>query len=393
MEHVNVRIKEDDSVEKLLSKKAKDLQSKYDKKRKINEDFLKKKTPLQKTFSIILDVFCVFCVLVAGVVCFSSINSRVQKVSPTFAGYANMVVVSGSMVNSGFNIGDTIIVRSVDTRTLHKNDKIAFYVYPDDYKSFDINTCEVVPDEEIPANSYVMSFSSLLGIQPDKIVRAAKSNSQLVFHHIREVYSDVNGTRWFKTYGSSNTADDVWYISENMVVGLYDESGAASFFSSVISAVNSQYGFLILLIPVIFLAIVISFDWIKAIVRTKLELDCVEEKRKITDPVCVRNNIGFGMDTKTKFKILAQASPEKTNEYLSLLWKNGSAPNNIRKYYTRRNILLDYNRQLLELNRECEKRFKKGEDPVVVAKYYTENKSRLEQEQVAKCRELRAMRS
>ena len=185
-------------------------------------------------------------------------------------------------------------------------------------------------------------------MQPDSIVQAAKSDAKLVFHHIREVYEDTDGTRWFKTYGSSNEADDLWFISENVVVGLYDGSSSAHFFSTVISATNSRFGFLILLIPVIMLGCVISLDTLKAIARTKLELDCVKEKRKITDPICVRNNVGFNMDTKTKYKILAQATKENTNEYISLLWRDGTAPTSIRKYLSRRNILLEYNRKMLK---------------------------------------------
>ena len=46
---------EDDSVQKKLSKKAIKLQKKYYKRRKINERFLKKKSPLKKAFSIVFD--------------------------------------------------------------------------------------------------------------------------------------------------------------------------------------------------------------------------------------------------------------------------------------------------------------------------------------------------
>ena len=393
MEQVNIITKEDDSVSKLLNKKAKSLLKKYAKKRNINEQFLKKKTPLQKTFSVVLDILCVLLVFVAGVVCFSGINTRIQNVCPTFAGYSNYTIKSESMVASGFNVGDTVIVRSVNTHTLHTGDIIAFYAYSNDYNEFNINASEVVLDSTIAPNEYVSSFQSFFGIQPEPIVTAAKSGAIPVFHHIREVWQDENGTRWFKTYGSSNPDDDTWYISENMVLGLYDNSSSAQFFSTVISAIDSSYGFLILLIPVILLVVVISLDTLKAIAKARLELDCVEEKRRITDTICVRNNVGFNMDTKTKYKILAQAPEGKENEYIALLWRDGSAPTSVKKYYSRRNILLDYNRKMLELNRECEKMFKDGQKPVKIAKYYTENKEKLEAEQIEKTKELQKLKS
>lgn len=383
MEDIKVIIKEDDSVQKMLNKTAKSLQKKYAKKRKINEKLLKKKTPLQKTFSIIGDVLCVVLVLFAGIICFSSINSRLQNVCPTFFGYSNLTVQSESMVASGFNIRDSVIVKTVNTKTLHINDKIAFYVYPNDYNDFDINTCVLVEDSEISAHSFTTSFKSIFGMQKSSIVQAAKAKSKLVFHHIRAVYETSDGTRWFKTYGSSNGSDDSWYISENMVVGLYDNSATAIFFSKIISATNSGYGFLILLIPGLFLAFILIVEYLKDIERAKLELDCVEEKRKITDPICVKNNIGFRMDTKTKYKILAQSTPKNRNEYISLLWKDGTAPTNIRKYYSKKNILLAYNRKMLKLNRECEKMFKDGVSATKIAHYYSKQKEILENEQVA----------
>ena len=260
MENINVVVKDDDSVDKLLSKTAKTLQKKYSKQRKINERYLKTKTPLQKTVSFFANLICVILTIFAGLICFSGINSKIQKVCPTFAGYTNMVVVSGSMIASGFKVGDSLVVKSVDTHTLHVDDKIAFYVYDQDYMSFDVNTCVKVKEEDIPETVYTTSFVSLLGIQSDAIKVAAQNNAKLVFHHIRAVYEDDNGVRWFKTYGSSNMSDDVWYISENMVVGKYVEGGIATIFSKLIKATNSRFGFLILLVPVLLLAALIVVE-------------------------------------------------------------------------------------------------------------------------------------
>ncbi|MCR5553202.1 MAG: hypothetical protein K6F08_00425 [bacterium] len=390
MENINVVVKDDDSVDKLLSKTAKTLQKKYSKQRKINEKYLKTKTPLQKTVSFFANLVCVILTIFAGLVCFSGINSKIQKVCPTFAGYTNMVVVSGSMIASGFKVGDSLVVKSVDTHTLHVDDKIAFYVYDQDYMGFDVNTCVKVKEEDIPQTVYTTSFSSLLGIQSDAIKVAAKNNAKLVFHHIRAIYEDDNGVRWFKTYGSSNMSDDVWYVSENMVVGKYVDGGIATIFSKLIKATNSKFGFLILLVPVLLLAALIVIEAMKDVQLAKLELDCVEEKRKITDPICVKNNIGFNMDSKTKYKVLVQAEPEEINQYISLLWKDNTVPANIRKYYTRKNILLTYNRKMLLLNRECQEMFKNGEKPNKVSKYYLEKKADLQEEQIEKEKALRA---
>ena len=390
MEGINIVVNEDKSVERLLNKKAKSLQQKYTRKRRIHEKLLKKQTPLQKTFSIIGDILCIMLVVFAGIVCFSGLNSRLQHICPTFAGYSNLNVVTGSMINSGFNPGDSIVVRSVDAKTLHEDDMIAFYVYSKDYNSFDINTCAWIRDETIPENKYVTNFVSIFGFQKRPIIEAAKSNAKLVFHHIRKVYEDTSGKRWFKTYGSSNADDDAWYISENMIVGLYCNTNAANFFAKVISIVNSGFGFLFLLIPLLLLLTIIVVESLKNAERAKLELDCVEEKRKITDPICIKNDVGFNMDTKTKYKILAQSTPKNRNEYISLLWREGTAPASIRKYYSRKNILLAYDRKMLKLNRECEKMFKDGVNAKKIATYYNKQKQLISKEQMELRQELKS---
>ena len=391
MKNVNIVVKEDNSVNKLLSRTAKSLKKKYQKQRKINESFLKPKTPLQKTVSLASNIFCAILTIFAGVLCFSGINSKIQKVCPTFAGYTNMVVQTSSMVASGFNVGDSLVVKSVDTHTLHAGDKIAFYVYSADYVNFDVNTCVVVKEENIPNTVYTTSFASILGIQSGQIKEAAQNNAKLVFHHIRAVYEDENGVRWFKTYGSSNMGDDVWFVSENMVVGKYIDDSASVVFSKIISATNSRFGFLILLVPVVMLAVIIVIESMKDVQLAKLELDCVEEKRKITDPICVKYNIGFNMDTKTKYKILAQAEPEEVSLYLSLLWKNSSAPAQIKKYYARKRLLLNYNREMLLLNRECQGMFKNGENPNKISKYYAAKKKELQAEHAFKEKRMKAI--
>ena len=78
MENINVVVKDDDSIDKLLSKTARHLQKKYSKQRSINEKYLKTKTPLQKTVSFFANLVCVILTVFAGLVCFSGINSKIQ---------------------------------------------------------------------------------------------------------------------------------------------------------------------------------------------------------------------------------------------------------------------------------------------------------------------------
>lgn len=365
---------------KNIQQKAVELEKKYQTKRTIDENKLKIKTPLQRTLSIIFSTICGGLVIISALVCFITANAKLHRTCPTFVGYSNMKIVSGSMIKSGFNIGDTIVVRSVDTSTLNVGDKIAFYVYQKSYSNFDIDSC--TKDETTTETRYAsISLKSFFGFQSDKITTAAQSGANIVFHHIAEIYKDTNDKRWFVTKGSSNSVNDAWYISEDMVVGIYDDSDFAKFVGYVFTNILSGQWVFILLVPVAFLVGYFVIEILKKMEKVKLECDIVEEKRKLTDPICVKNQIGFQMDKKTKYKVLAQATNENLNEYISLLWKDGSAPESIKKYYLRKSLLLKYNKGLLDINRKCQEMFKNNEEPTVIAEYYLTEKEKLKQRQ------------
>ena len=376
--NVSVIETEDPSVKELLNKTAKELHEKYNKQRKINEKFLSKKTPLKRALSIFLDIICVIMLVVGFVVCFATINTTVNGYMPNFAGYTNLVISSRSMENSGFYVGDIVIIHSVDAKTLNVGDKIAFYEYPPSYINFNVNDATQI-NKKTTKHKYTLTISQLFGFQTDEIKQAAAIKSDIVFHHIHSIYEDENGEIWFKTYGSSNNGDlDPWWINENYIVGIQDEGVVAKCAVGLVGLASKPLGIIILAIPVGILILALAFSFMKNIQIAKLELDCVEEKRKITDPICVKNGVGYQMSTKTKFKILAQATSDNWDEYISLLWKNGKEPKSVKKYFMRKKILLNENKLLLKLNRECEKMFKNGVKPTKIANHYLNEKQKIE---------------
>ena len=60
---VNVNLKEDDSVQKVIEQTAQKLQNKYKKKRNVNESLLYKKTKWYRALSITLNVLCLIVVI------------------------------------------------------------------------------------------------------------------------------------------------------------------------------------------------------------------------------------------------------------------------------------------------------------------------------------------
>lgn len=410
-EIVNVIVKEDPSVQKALDRTAQKLKSKYSKRRPINQKALKPRTPLQIFSSVVLNIITWLLAIIAGLVCISSVTASANGVCPSFAGYSNFRIVSASMVASGHKIGDTVIVRAVDTHTLkpqhYENgqfvpgDKIAFY-QSDDISVLYPTDSTLIDASVIPDTRYKFEIGYLIGAKSEQVVESARHGARLVFHHVYEVREDATGTRWFKTYGSSNglkvnqndttASPDMWWVREDMVIGIYDDSPFATAMSGIIGAFSASGGVFLLFIPVGLLIFLIVKESVRDVQLAKLELDCVEEKRKITDEICVRNGIGFRMNKETKYKILVQAPEKDRLNYISLLWKDNTVPREVKKYVLRKQALLKPTQRLLEVNRQCQQMFREGVDSQKIAKYYAEEKEKVEAEEVAIRQRVRELR-
>jgi hypothetical protein len=389
---LNINVIEDNSITKKIKSTASALQKKYNKQRKVNEaKLMKNKNPFLHFISNFVNFLLILLTIFSILICLTTFLSRIRKITPTFAGYSFMQIVSESMTKdnivingtsyaSGHNVGDKIVFRSVDTNTLNVGDKIAFYVYTPSLPEF-YNADRILVDE-VNSTKYEVSFTEFLGFSSKPIQQASKENSKLVFHHIVEIYETENGTRYFRTQGSSNNSPDYWTIKDCYVVGIYDNSTTGKIIGSILSFLTSKTGLILtIIIPLIFVGLLILLDACKNLGLAKLEWDCIEEKRKITDPICIKNNIGFNMSKKNKYKILVQAKPKDRLTYLSLLWSDGKAPTAIKKYVMRKDLLLRPNRKLLEVNRKCEKMFKQGKNPETIARFYLLEKAKIEQEQ------------
>ena len=407
---LNINVKEDDSVKRAIEDVARRLQGKYTKKRKINEKLLAPRSKWFRALTIILNILCIIVIVCATTVFVSIVSAKAQNIPPSFGGYTMCEIASPSMEAEGeaFKKGNVVTVRNVDTKTLKEGDIIAYYYY---------DTVNVVDGESFfPVDTsdfetkYSLTFAEFFGGKNDSIKEAASKKASRIFHKIVDVREDENGTRWFRTWGVSNYATkddpnsedgtvidydnplyDNWYVSEDMVFGIYDNSSAGGFFSGLVKTFsNGGLVIIILLVPLCIVGLIIMLGFLKDIQIYKLQLDVIEEKRKITDSICVKNKVGLKMDNKSKYKVLAQADDADKNEYISLLWEDGKAPRGIKKYCLRKKMYLKPVEKLLKVNRECERRLKKGEDPLLVANYYTKEKEKLQKEQLEFERQFRS---
>ncbi len=383
MQNISIVTVEDYSVQKKIEKVAEKLRNQYSLKKTEVKSKRIHRSKNHKIFSVCFDVVSIFLVVVCAFMCFSIINSMMQKTPPTYLGYSIMRVSSGSMKASGFEIGDYIAIKAVDEKTLKIGDKIAFYQFSESYQDFHKDNCSLINNQQIEDLKYDNSPKTFFGLQENDLVKAASSGAKLVFHEIVKVVEDDQGNRWFQTKGTSNTNVDKPFICESMVVGIYKDDDYANFIASMVGRISSSSIsiFLLVLIPVILIAGSIVKECSRDFNIAKIENDIVRGKRKLTDKICIENNIGPNLSKKEKLKVLAQATEKEKLVYLNLLWPK-EKPEHIQKYYLRRSAKTKEYRDKFLLHKRCEKKFAMGEDMNSIASYYLKEKNKIEKNQV-----------
>ena len=387
----NSKEKKNEPVQKVIDKTAQKLQQKYSKTRKINEHLLQCRHKWLKILSQVLSGVCAIFVFLVALLSIGIINCLSNDSPLSFAGFTTINVVGKDMEALGLYEGSDVSVKSINAKTLKEGDIIAFYQYATISNTFELERIEDVKLEtkNIVGPKYQISFLEFFGTQGKTMEQARKNGCKIVFRKIYEVY-DVDGVRWFATWNSTfqdeektNPAIDDEYVREDLVLGVYDNSGIANFISGSLQLYSRKQGIILaFILPLILMGSIILFQYLCDAQMLKLQLDVIEEKRKITDPICIKYKVGFQMTNKMKYKVLAQANDDEKYEYISLLWEEGNAPINIRKYCLRKKMYLKPVEKLLEINRICQEKLNNGEDPDLVAKYYLEQKEALQKQQL-----------
>ncbi len=381
---VNIVVQEDKSVKRLLKKTSKKLRRSLKKsKLRLKEIKLKQqKKWWQKALTISLNFLSIAILLSATLICITSVANRARNIPPMFAGYSTLTIQSHSMENSGLYKGNSVIVTSVNTSELKKDDIIAFFVYNKTLEDIYLKDLNVISTEDIKTLKSQNTFKRFLGFQSRIINEAGKSNSILVIHHIKDIYKDEEGIVWFSTYGSSNEYTDEWLVRQDLVIGRLDNSTTAQLIASFIEFLTNPIGlFLFILIPLTYLIYCIITELLYICAIKKLQLQVLRGERRLTDIICVRNNVGYSLTHKKKLEVLATAPQELKTIYLSLLWENGSAPLAIKKHYMKKNILLGIHAEYNELERTIMLMYKDNVDNESIAKYYITQKNQIQQKE------------
>ena len=120
------------------------------------------------------------------------------------------------MKASGFEVGDKVLIKQVDTDKLRVGDIISFYYFYDNYDNY-FEKVAITDFNNLPfADSDEINYS-----QRTTKEQLENKNSRIYFHHIHKVYISEEGIRYFQTKGSSNASPDTYLTREDFVIGQF----------------------------------------------------------------------------------------------------------------------------------------------------------------------------
>ena len=374
----------------LTNKVANKLKRKYSRTSKVKDEKLMKQRSIGgKCVVAFFSTLVSILVLCCTIVCVGEFYNSINHTPNLLLGYCTFQIdndlmsgesisINGSNFESGLSKNEVVTLHSVNTHTLKTGDIIAFYAN----EKSNFNTSDFVKMEyNLPTTTKLeltSSFLQLLGFHPNEIYTASQSGAKLTLRHIVKAFQDETGTLWFQTQGSNESAVDSWLVNENLVVGACVDLNNQSPITSIVKFFNSVTGLLLLMLFPALVIFVIFFkeDLYKARLNA-LEQDVIEQKRKLTDPICVQHEVGYRMPPKTKLKVLSQASEDEVSNYISLLWRDGKKPKAMEKYVHKNKLKLYPIKKLCNLNNECEKLFDDGEDINTIADFYSTQKKQI----------------
>lgn len=182
----------------------------------------KEKWTPKRILNLVLDIVLFPILIFATCFSLSLIITKITKGVPMVFGYAMITVVSGSMRDAGFEVGDKAFIKQTAANELAVGDYIAFFDYVD------------------PAHPRPATIAN--GEKPTSNPR----KNRIVFHEIIKIETDANGDLWFRTKGTNNASADYNVIYQDYVIGKHvdDGKGLIKFFKFI----NSTAGIVILVI-------------------------------------------------------------------------------------------------------------------------------------------------
>lgn len=257
---------------------------------------------------ILLYPILIISILTAALVYFSKMENKFISVW----GISLVKVLSGSMTDGGFNVGDIVVVKTTDADKIDAGTIIVFY-YASTLthsqtenlvllQSWEENTQTGEYEAVDSGNEDTYADTEVSGPTGEEIIAM---NPKMYFHRIIGVYVDsTTGMKYFKTQGDSNTSADYEYIRTDLVIGKYINT--PDWVRYAFNFCSSAEGMIwIVILPLAVLILFECFSVMEQISQIFLEKKVIEGEVPYNSKESLKANIGRDMDSILKIYFYA----------------------------------------------------------------------------------------
>ena len=238
-----------------------------------------------KFLNIFTNILFVFIMAFLIIYLIYGIKAKKENQVPTLFGQSFVKILSPSMENDGFKVGDIAVINKVNISEIKEGDIIAFYY------------CGLETKEEDFANpGEALDFET--GSMVDSI-----EDKEIWFHKVAEVKVDSEGQTWYVTYGTSNNTNDDKMVRGDYVIGKYTESWLADCFNFISSTTGV---IVVIILPSAILLMMLAWN----IIQTSDSL-IIQKRRKAAEDLKLSSEVDEG---NTKDEDITETQKDKVLE-------------------------------------------------------------------------------
>lgn len=285
-----------------------------------NKNRRREEKTLYKVLGTIADII-MYPVLIISLLSafFMLINNRHSSLPSAF-GFSVVKVLSESMVERGFEVGDVVFVKKTDVATLKVGDVVAFYKHVDD--------CDRALQSDFVDKSEYDGTNLGQQIQGRTTAKQLREkNERVYFHRIKNIaVLPQDGTLFFETAGSKteNTENDYMsdgWIRSDFIVGEYVNT--PRFVRDAMKFCASSTGMICLVVvPLSILVLLECLSIVEQVNNMILENKVFYREEPFDSKESLKANIGKDMDLYRQVYFYATSPPNDRDKVKRFLWAN-----------------------------------------------------------------------
>lgn len=274
----------------------------------------KQKPTFYKIMGIVADIIMYPILIISLLASFSMLLFNRNSSLPSFFGTSVVKIISDSMVEDGFQVGDVVFVKKPNYKELKVGDIVAFYNYLD---PVDVVCRANLIDKE-------QWDGTTTGSSPEGRTTAAelkKSKRAVYFHKIKSIkVSTIDGSVYYETVGATEGDTPDGFMREDLVIGQY--SNTPNFVRKFCKFCASSWGMIILV--VLPLSILILFQCLSIIEQVNnmiLENKVFMREEAYDSPESIKAKIMIEMEPFRKAYFYATSQAEEKEKVFAHMWE------------------------------------------------------------------------